>query len=137
MVEALNLEVFELSSSELKTSISSKTFSRFTSSSTLLLSLIIFLLFKVKSKFFFEMFETSILDWKFSCKKSVTIGNAKKDRIIIVLAKENFERLFRSFFWKTFLLLLLLFNFLILAESGFINIESFLIFLGILYFYNE
>ena len=62
MVEALNLEVFELSSSELKTSISSKTFSRFTSSSTLLLSLIIFLLLKVKSKFFFEIFETSILD---------------------------------------------------------------------------
>ena len=95
IVDALNLIVLELSSSEINTSISSYTFSIFDSSSAFS-SLTIFLLLNVKSKFFFEIFDTSIFGLRFSDKKFVITGKLKNIKIIIVLANENFERLFKS-----------------------------------------
>ena len=92
IVDALNLEVFKLFSSELNTSISSNTFSKFVSSSTFSF-LNISLLLSVKSKFFFDIFETSILVLKFSSIKLVITGKPKKIKITIPLAKENLDKL--------------------------------------------
>ena len=45
---------------------------------------------------FFEIFDTSIFGLRLSDKKFVITGKPKNIKIIIVLANENFERLFKS-----------------------------------------
>ena len=84
----------------------------------------------VKSNFFFEIFDTSIFVLKFSDKKFVITGKPKKDKITIMLANENLDKLFKYLLRKTLLFFFADLSFLNLNEFGFTNIASFRVFLS-------